>query len=87
MEGLQMGARIRLPVVSALVAASEQVRRISLPLARGDDDENLACGACGAIIARNMSARSLYRRYSSPTGRMLVRCRCGACCAINVTKA
>jgi hypothetical protein len=47
----------------------------------------LACGACGAVIARNISTRTIFHRWSSASGRAFVRCHCGAYCAINVTKA
>lgn len=76
---------IRLPVV-ANPARERRTPIVTPPQERGNDQESLACGACGSIIARNISTRSVFRRWSSASGRVLVKCRCGACCAINVVK-
>ena len=80
-----MGITIRLPVV-ADPAKERKTPLVNPPKGRGNDAESLACGACGSIIARNISTRTVFRRWSSASGRVLVKCRCGACCAINVIK-
>lgn len=81
-----MGLTIRLPVVADAADKDGRTPLVMPPTGRGDDGESLVCGACGGVIARNISTRSVFRRWSSVSGRVLVRCRCGACCAINVRK-
>jgi hypothetical protein len=80
-----MGLTIRLPVV-ANPAKERRTPLVDPPTGRGNDAESLVCGACGGVIARNISTRSVFRRWSSASGRVFVKCRCGACCAINVVK-
>ena len=53
------------------------MRRVTRLLS-GNDDENLACGRCGAVVARNMSTRTLYRDTHSKSARLLLVCACGA---------
>lgn len=51
----------------------------SLPLMRGNEDENLACGSCKAIIVRNASVRTIHQRFVTvATSRLIARCVCGA---------
>lgn len=52
----------------------------------GADDENLVCGACKTIVARNLATRSLYERNSSKSGRLLIKCDCGALNKANVRR-
>ena len=48
------------------------------PMLRGKEhDEDIACGSCRQLIARCVSTRTLYLRYSTPK-RLLIRCTCGA---------
>lgn len=47
-------------------------------LFKGDEqEENLACGRCSAVIARHVSIRTLYQQFMAPK-RALARCLCGA---------
>lgn len=47
-------------------------------LMKGDNpDENLACGNCKTVIARHVSTRMLYERFTADK-RLLCLCRCGA---------
>ena len=48
-----------------------------LPIMRGEEDENLACGACKSIIFRGVSTRIVYERIR-PENRLVVQCTCGA---------
>lgn len=43
----------------------------------GEDDENLACGACGFLLGRGVSTRSMYKMFAAPK-RLTVTCGCGA---------
>lgn len=69
---------IRLPVVNDPSPDRDAMLRGATPLFSGDDDENVACGRCGAVVARSMSTRTLYRRTHSKSARLLLVCRCGA---------
>lgn len=48
-----------------------------LPLFSGNGDENLACGNCGEIIARQVIVNSLYRNLEG-SERVVVTCVCRA---------
>jgi len=69
---------IRLPVVDDPSPNEDAIMRHSTSLFSGNDDENLACGRCGAVVARRVSTRTLYRRTRSKSARLLLVCACGA---------
>ena len=46
-------------------------------LFKGDEDENLACGACKIVIARGVTTRTIHSRFIAET-RLVARCKCGA---------
>lgn len=80
-----MANNIYLPIVADGDASEEMILEGDAAL-RGRDDEHLACGACRSVLARNISTRTLYQRYSNKSGRLLLRCRCGALNKANVRK-
>jgi len=69
---------IRLPVVDDPSPNEDAIMRHSSSLFSGNDDENLAGGRCGAVVARRVSTRTLYRRTRSKSARLLLVCACGA---------
>jgi hypothetical protein len=69
---------IRLPVVDDPSPDRDVILRGATPLFSGDDDESLACGRCGAVVARSVSTRTLYRETHSRSARLLLVCACGA---------
>jgi hypothetical protein len=69
---------IRLPIVDDPNPDRDAIMRGATPLFRGDDDESLACGRCGSVVARGMSTRTLYRQTHSRSARLLLVCACGA---------
>jgi hypothetical protein len=69
---------IRLPVVDDPSPDKDAIMRRTTPLFSGNDDENLACGRCGAMVARCVSTRTLYRQTHSESARLLLDCLCGA---------
>jgi hypothetical protein len=48
-----------------------------LPVIAGNEDENLACGSCKAVLGRNISTRTVYERFPG-NHRRIIRCTCGA---------
>ena len=48
-----------------------------LPLFSGNGDENLACGKCGELVARNVAVSTLYSNLNGHE-RVIVTCTCGA---------
>ena len=81
-----MANNIYLPIVDDADAAEDLILAGDAPVLRGRDDEHLACGACRSVLARNTSTRTLYERYSNGSGRLLLKCRCGALNKANVRK-
>jgi hypothetical protein len=78
-----MAAKIHLPVVDDPDFKNDSIIRpaagMKMPLFKGEDaDENLACGACKTVIARNVATRTLIDRLGSKSGRLLAVCECGA---------
>jgi hypothetical protein len=69
---------IRLPIVDDPSPDRDAIMRRITPLLSGNDDENLACGRCGAVVARSVSTRTLYRQTHSKSARLLLVCACGA---------
>ena len=69
---------IRLPVVDDPSPGRDAIMRGATPLFSGDNDESLACGRCGAVVARSVSTRTLYRETHSESARLLLVCACGA---------
>jgi hypothetical protein len=69
---------IRLPVVDDPSPGRDAIMRGAPPLFRGDDDESLACGRCGVVVARRVSTRTLYRQTHCESARLLLVCACGA---------
>lgn len=43
----------------------------------GQEDESLACGACGFLICKGVSTRTMFNRFGAPK-RLVVKCGCGA---------
>lgn len=48
-----------------------------LPLFRGDEQENLLCGGCEAVIGKSISARTLKTRIAVPNQLIAVCAKCG----------
>lgn len=71
-----MASKIYLNIVESLETDTTLLVD-KLPAFTGEEDENLACGACKNVIGRNVSTRSLYERFAVPS-RLIVRCLCGA---------
>jgi hypothetical protein len=69
---------IRLPVVDDPSPGKDAIMHRTAQLCSGNDDENLACGRCGAVVARSVSTRTLYRQTHSSSARLLLVCPCGA---------
>jgi hypothetical protein len=69
---------IRLPIVDDPSPDRDAILRGATPLFSGGDDESLACGRCGAVVARSVSTRTLYRQTHSKSARLLLVCACGA---------
>ncbi len=66
-----------LDVVDGMTRYDNLVIARALPLAVGDDAEDLACGKCGGVIAVRASRETVRNRY--PQGdRLLIRCSCRA---------
>ncbi len=64
------------------LAAADERRPADSVLAganfNGPEDENLACCACKAVVARGVSTRTLFERLKpQPGGRVLLQCSCG----------
>ena len=81
-----MANNIYLPLVDHADSVEDVIVEGDAPVFRGRDDENLACGACKTILARNTSTRTLYQRYCNGSGRLLLKCKCGALNRANVRK-
>ena len=48
------------------------------PMFVGDEvDESLACGSCKAVLAKHMSTRTFFEKFSAPK-RLVIQCGCGA---------
>ena len=73
-----MAAKIYLPTTNDVDGEAIIESPNDSPIIKGHDDENLACGSCRAIIARNVSTRTLFERFATDTGRLLLKCKCGA---------
>ena len=74
-----MANKLYLTVVSdALPQRDAILQPDKLPLMLGNEDENLACGACKNVIARNVSTRTVHQRFGTAGGRLIARCPCGA---------
>jgi hypothetical protein len=69
--------RTLLEVVDAMNRYDNLVMPRTLPLATGTDDEDLACGGCGATIASHIGREAMRRAH--PQGdRLVIRCTCRA---------
>jgi len=56
------------------------------PVIVGNEDEDLLCGACGEVIGKSTSRRTLFLRYAAPH-RLTVTCsKCRAYNLIHSTK-
>lgn len=75
-----------LPVVEDGDATRDTILSGPAPLLEGKDSDHLACGACNRVLARNLSARTLYERLCNQTGRLLLECPCGAVNAAEIRK-
>lgn len=75
-----MATKLYLTVVTDASSDKDAILHTSqLPLILGDEDENLACGSCKEVIARNCSTRTLHERFSTnPGSRLIAHCTCGA---------
>ena len=48
------------------------------PIFVGEEtDESLACGSCKAVLAKYMSTRTFFEKFSAPK-RIVIKCGCGA---------
>ena len=81
-----MSAKIYLPVVEREEGDAVLANESGSELLRGDEDENLACGACKKVLARGVSTRTIFTRFSTPH-RLLLQCECGAHNLVQVTRA
>ncbi len=74
-----MVARLSLQVVEPEEGkdAVVSVTDAGFPILKGRDEDHLACGTCGEVIAWNISGESA-REMFIVAGRLLFRCRCGA---------
>lgn len=81
-----MANDIPLPLVYDPDPARDTIVEAGTPMLSGADNENLVCGACKSIVARNVATRSLYERNSSESGRLLIKCDCGAFNKANVRR-
>lgn len=81
---------IKLPIVTK-VGDDDSVIIVtgdgSNPLFTGSSHESLACGACGEIVGRNVSTRTLYNKFATRSGRLIFKCRCGAFNKANVGRS
>jgi hypothetical protein len=74
-----MVLRICLPVVDPEEGKDSivSVTEAGFPLLKGRDEDHLACGGCGEVIAWNVSRERAREMFIVPR-RLLFRCRCGA---------
>lgn len=72
-----MAAKIYLPVVEDLTDAAF-VTAPQMPLMIGNESENLACGKCKTVVFRNVSTFTVAQRLASSSGKLLLKCTCGA---------
>jgi hypothetical protein len=73
-----MAAKIYLRVIDEAEEGKDSILVAGvLPMFKGSEDENLACGSCKQVLCRNVSTRTLYERFSA-SGRLVLRCICGA---------
>ena len=80
-----MAAKIYLPIVEP--TDEDSVIGGAMPVLVGDDpEENLACGRCKSVIAKNVSTLDLGKKFSSQSGRLILQCECGAHNAVVVAK-
>ena len=71
-----MAAKIYLPLTEPKTNDSILQAGV-LPITRGHDDENLACGSCKSVIFRGVSTRTVYEKMR-PQHRLVAQCTCGA---------
>jgi len=74
-----MAAKVSLPVVQPEIGKDSiiSVMDAGFPVLKGNDPEHLACGACGDVLAWNLSSETV-RKMFIVVHRLLFRCRCGA---------
>jgi hypothetical protein len=70
---------IRLEVISPPPQASivKKTTPPGTPLFEGGDSEDLMCGSCGEILARNLSVVTARENFVAPA-HVVVKCNCGA---------
>ena len=70
---------IQLEVVDGMTRYDNLIIPRALPVTMGCEDEDLACGRCGDVIASRASRDTVRRNY--PQGdRVVIRCTCRAEC-------
>jgi hypothetical protein len=68
---------IQLEVVDGMTRYDNLIIPRALPVTMGCEDEDLACGRCGDVIASRASRDTVRRNY--PQGdRVVIRCTCRA---------
>lgn len=76
-----MAAKIYLPVITEIDDdAQTLVFKKGTKLSGHDPDENLACGSCKTVLAKNMSTLDLRKLLdgSGRTNQIVLKCGCGA---------
>ena len=74
-----MPNKISLPIVEPDVGQDSiiSVTDAGFPVLKGNEPDHLACGACGDVLAWNVSSETMCKMFIV-VHRLLLRCRCGA---------
>lgn len=74
-----MGVKVSLQVVEPDLGKDSiiSVTDAGFPVLKGNETDHLACGACGDILAWNISTETVCKMFIV-VNRLLFRCRCGA---------
>lgn len=74
-----MAVKVSLPIVQPEIGKDSiiSVMGSGFPLLKGHEPDHLACGACGDVLAWNLSSETVHKMIIV-VHRLLFRCRCGA---------
>lgn len=73
--------RTKLGVVDTPLPNASILKPAQLPLFKGDEQENLLCGGCEALLAKSASSMTMKKRFAAPHQLVIV---CPKCHANNV---
>lgn len=77
---------IKLPLIDDPNPKTDSILHGMTPFFEGNESESLVCGACGEILGRNISTRSIYEKVASKSGRLILKCKCAANNKANVRR-